>query len=64
MPDVWSVMPTKTEFTELEKVYKEALENKINPKTIVIEDDEDSPGVKEQSQQNEDNEKANEDDKV
>ena len=32
MPDVWSTMPSKEEFTALQEKYAEALQDKINPK--------------------------------
>lgn len=35
LPDVWSIMPTKSEFADLEKRYAEGLKRKINPEEYV-----------------------------
>ncbi len=34
LPDVWSIMPTTSEFAQLEKEYAEALEVKLHPELV------------------------------
>eukprot|EP00096_Caligus_rogercresseyi_P016684 TRINITY_DN948_c0_g3_i2.p1 TRINITY_DN948_c0_g3~~TRINITY_DN948_c0_g3_i2.p1 ORF type:complete len:1140 (-),score=383.85 TRINITY_DN948_c0_g3_i2:278-3697(-) len=36
LPDVWSVMPTRSEFDELQSLYTESLNAKINPESKVV----------------------------